>query len=357
MFLMAGANRWIGYYPGNTDEYIYWQDGSYVEVTGSVPYPGKVSYASDDHSAITTSETGWFISKWGNKVLARHRWNDCPYTSSSLKYFKLNFSISGPSLVCSSGASFSVDNLPPGATISWDQSSNISRSSSQGSNPCTFVSSGSGTGWIEATISTGCGDIILPRKEITVNPDIIGRYAQGTTWKDLYTVNFITSGTTTVVSVDSEGSSAPFNWQLLPESSVVNWGSYYPDNSVIGFDIISGNQASFSVSTTNACGNTVSKQYYFVVSGGGYYMSISPNPSTFETTISIESTSVETASLDAATEEWDLEVYDQSQTLKAKKTKLKGKETDLNTSNWKEGVYVVRAKYKGEVLTEKLVVK
>jgi|GEM_PF-5354324 len=82
---------------------------------------------------------------------------------------------------------------------------------------------------------------------------------------------------------------------------------------------------------------------------------LAPNPSSGQTTITLNTYATE--SMDATTEEWEVEVYDQGQSLKAKKTKLKGKETDLNTSNWKEGVYVVRVKYKGEVLTEKLVVK
>jgi hypothetical protein len=37
--------------------------------------------------------------------------------------------------------------------------------------------------------------------------------------------------------------------------------------------------------------------------------------------------------------------------------KIGGKHTTLNTSGWKEGVYIVRANYNGEVLTEKLAVK
>lgn len=110
----GGSNRWIGYFQGNTDEHIYWGDGSYIEISGYVPYPGKVSYASDDHSAITTSETGWFISKWGDKVLIKHRWNDCPYNSSSLKYYKLNFSISGSSLLCTNNETYTLSNTPGG---------------------------------------------------------------------------------------------------------------------------------------------------------------------------------------------------------------------------------------------------
>ncbi len=43
--------------------------------------------------------------------------------------------------------------------------------------------------------------------------------------------------------------------------------------------------------------------------------------------------------------------------LKSRKTKLKGKSTTIQTAGWQEGVYIVRVKYKDEVLTGKLVVK
>ena len=36
-------------------------------------------------------------------------------------------------------------------------------------------------------------------------------------------------------------------------------------------------------------------------------------------------------------------------------SKLKEK-TKINTSGWKEGVYIVRAKYKNEILQDKLIV-
>ena len=69
--------------------------------------------------------------------------------------------------------------------------------------------------------------------------------------------------------------------------------------------------------------------------------------------MSIGSTSEE--SIDANLE-WNLEVYDQGQQLKAMKTKLKGKEFKLNTSGWKKGVYIVRAKVNGQTITDKLIV-
>jgi hypothetical protein len=57
------------------------------------------------------------------------------------------------------------------------------------------------------------------------------------------------------------------------------------------------------------------------------------------------------------TDEWELEVYSETQLLKDKKTNLKGSTTIIQTAGWKEGVYFVLAKYKDEILTGKLVVK
>jgi hypothetical protein len=84
------------------------------------------------------------------------------------------------------------------------------------------------------------------------------------------------------------------------------------------------------------------------------YLMISPNPSTNVTTISVEPSEED---IPDETTSWDLEVYDQSQALKAKKEKIMSRSTCLNTSGWKEGIYIVRALYNGEILTGKLVVK
>lgn len=98
---------------------------------------------------------------------------------------------------------------------------------------------------------------------------------------------------------------------------------------------------------------------------GGMMLTMSPNPSFGETILSVvpelaaestlKSTSTE-AGFDENTE-WELEVYSQSQLLKEKKTSLWGSSTTIQTSGWKEGVYIVRVKYKDELLEGKLVVK
>ena len=82
--------RWIGLYNAG-DEEIYMTDGSYKEVD-SETYPGKVSWANGDHSAITTFRPGFYISKWGYGPLVEHYWDYSPYGNNpELKFYKLCF--------------------------------------------------------------------------------------------------------------------------------------------------------------------------------------------------------------------------------------------------------------------------
>jgi hypothetical protein len=85
--------------------------------------------------------------------------------------FALDMSFSGPSPICLNGT-YTINNLPTGATIEWTQSENLTRVSAQGSNPCTFSVNGSGAAWVGATIIRDCGNITLPHKDIWIGvPD------------------------------------------------------------------------------------------------------------------------------------------------------------------------------------------
>jgi hypothetical protein len=66
----GGPTCAVAYYADATNESIYWTDYSYIETTE--PYTSKISYTSDDHSAIQTSTQGAYISKWGDLPLMRH---------------------------------------------------------------------------------------------------------------------------------------------------------------------------------------------------------------------------------------------------------------------------------------------
>jgi hypothetical protein len=147
-----GIDRWIGTGRSNDivdPEMIYMTDRSYVQVTQAT-YPGKVFWASGDHSAVTTSQQGVLISKWNEYPLMRHAWNYSPYGTSNLQYYIKRPSISGTSTICpGTTGSFTVANAPTGFT--WDQSSNINSPTVSG-NSATFTAkagaANNGLGWV-----------------------------------------------------------------------------------------------------------------------------------------------------------------------------------------------------------------
>ena len=82
-----------------------------------------------------------------------------PFTTVSIN---VNYGpISGPTLVCTTGSTFVVNNLPAGCTILWDKSSNLTLSATSG-NTATFKANTNGGGWVSATINSGCPQVILP---------------------------------------------------------------------------------------------------------------------------------------------------------------------------------------------------
>ena len=197
-------------------------------------------------------------------------------------------SYSGPSFVCYSGADFSI-NLPTG-TVTWDPpSDNLIRVSDQGSNPCTFRAintTTSGTGTIQATINTGCGNVTLPAITVWVGlPSATGldiqnpyNYPNTTLMKGAQ--NQLIAFPSNPVSITT------FEWNY-------NGWSHF---EVGGRNFVSfvTTPASFTYKDVllrgcNTCGNTswYSERFY---PSGQYLMSIYPNPANEYIELTIEPT-------------------------------------------------------------------
>jgi hypothetical protein len=347
----GGSTVWVNT-PGDD---TFWNDDSYIEVSSqseatTVSFGGPCWYYNQeyqeyvnlcDHSAITTGTTNTFISKWGPSPLFRHNVNDCPYDDQDLHFYVRPY-ITGPTLVCSSGADFTVNNLPSGATITWQcETSVLERVSEQGSNPCNFIATGSGNAWVEAVITTEEGQYTLSRVGCSAgSPTLL--YLDGPTSIQEG------QGDSYYAEKDVWNLNAQYYWYLIPTGYVTS-----PTNN-------NGNYITFytqgtytlEVSALNSCG--ASDPSYLEIEVSGYYrLVLSPNPSTALSTVSLQSTSGENSDIDP---EWYLEVYNQGQQQKVFERNIKGKEFTLNTSNWKDGLYIVRARYKGKWLTGKLVV-
>jgi hypothetical protein len=254
--------------------------------------------------------------------------------------------INGVPVVCSSGTAYNVPNLPGGSTVTWKASSNISPTTgtSQASNPFTFQANGSsGSGWIEATVNYNGNATIEP---MTV---WVGPYSSG---------NYPITGPSSApcrqyvyYSIPNLAGVTSINW-IWPSSWSYVSGQGTPylalqtglpgSGGIVGAQAVAYSPGSYATMYTSVFGTC------------GYSMLVSPNPVSNEATIELTSTEPE---LQALSVEWELEVFDQLQVQKIKTAKIKDKQYKLNIQDWKDGIYIVRAKIGDEIITEKLVVK
>jgi hypothetical protein len=247
--------------------------------------------------------------------------------------------ISGPSLVCTSGAIYTII-LPAGLTATWTCTST---NNNLAINPTTgyayATNTVAGTGSVSAIVHTGCGDITLPAKNIYVGSLPAPVLSGNTTIKCGYQLTY------RVDNVNQENGNS-FYW----DSNILSISNRTSPTCTVwgGFD-----GTGYISCTVTACGisKTTTRNNVEVIMCSN--LLLTPNPSTDQTTVSIESSSEK--GFDPSVQ-WDLEVYEGDQ-LKTKTSGVKGKSATLNTSNWKDGVYIVRAKLDDQILTGKLVIK
>ncbi|MDP3431737.1 MAG: T9SS type A sorting domain-containing protein, partial [Bacteroidota bacterium] len=265
-------------------------------------------------------------------------------------------------LLCSS-TNFSVTTLAPGYSVHHWNGSNVTFPNGNTSNPVLVSpNTTSGQGWIEAVINTGGGEYTMERQNFWVgkpqNSKISAIVMMGPSDNQL-----CRNMDMTIAAGHSEATTqrvTKFIWDFGA------WGPYFQYFDIGGtvqdsrpvFRLTNDAPASQNIKiyAKNDC--DYNSQYYqkvfYAISCGGYYLAISPNPATGETTLSLISESTDAT---AILTDWDYEIYDSMQSLKEKKTKLKAAQTKVNTTSWKDGVYIVRAKIGDEVITEKLIVK
>lgn len=216
-------------------------------------------------------------------------------------------------------------------------------------------SSGAGIGYVYLTITSPSGMTTSSQKAIGVNMP----------YPDDLTYSLYTSGGSPVsymcrnqhyhiyLNNNSGCSLSSYTWSVPS-----GWSINYTYSNMISVYTNSSPGGMVEVSANTCCGVfTKVKTGYFGSGycGSSYAMSLSPNPSSGETTLAIEPTSSDVSFDENA--EWGIEIFDQMQVLKEQKTKIKGKEQKINTSGWKTGIYFVRVKYKDEYLSGKLVVQ
>ncbi len=358
---------------GNPNLSRYWTNDAYIP-TSTVGNHEKIFYSSGDqsHSAVTTSTSGKVRSKWGRLPLYEHSTAQCPYNSGDLHYYKLvNPTISGSfgALCTNSQRTFSESSFT-NISLNYDWSTSSPLSEVSGDGTSSYIVNGlsqSGGGSISLTITTPSGAISTNTKNIWVDTPPTPEISSFTpfVWATGYIpspskeytvyagqeINFFDENINTYGGMIQN---SDFNWTWSIEAGGTSYDAY--DNGPGGKTCIFYEPCSvrIRVKLSNSCGETDWSDPVYVVVQQESLLSLSPNPTSGETTVELTGSTQAQTINDCG---WDLEVYDQGQALKAKVSKIKNNSTKIQTSGWKDGVYIVRAKIGNKTISKKLVVK
>lgn len=285
--------------------------------------------------------------------------------------------ITGSTLICPT-ASYSVT-IPSLASIEWSTSSNLNPVGCDDSTTFIVAASASGAASITATIKNSRGQTFLTRtksawagpKASFTGPTFITYGGTGTytaeqscgyyEWylqKEGASGGFLvqTGNPLTLRSVPRYGKVANIEDPVTRKPPPVGSTVYYLWVNVIAPGVGAASSTHLKI-TANGDVDLVPEEIMLagmeVSQKNG--IEIFPNPTTGETTLTIQTPEVN--EMVEANTEWELEIYTQSQLLKEKKTNLKGNSTMLQTAGWKEGIYIVRVNFNNKILTGKLVVK
>ncbi|MCF8360909.1 MAG: C13 family peptidase [Prolixibacteraceae bacterium] len=135
-------------------------------IAGETPEGTAVDADFNDDGFVSMSEA--FIYAQSHDTRSETpQYNSTPLSLGT--YLALNGQIpyiSGPSNLCSSGATYSVVNAPPGVYVRWEYSNNI-ESYYGGNTWIALRATGNGEGWVEAHVPVpGCDTLHLPRMTV-----------------------------------------------------------------------------------------------------------------------------------------------------------------------------------------------
>lgn len=265
--------------------------------------------------------------------------------------------VSGPTLVCSSGATFEVDYLPSGCSVEdWDCSNNLYLYSAWDTYAI-FKANGTGDAWIRAEISNpSCSSFNTSDLDVWAGApptfDISGTASIVLNSTEHYIAD-VTYGELATYGVNY------YDWTVTSKLQFESSHAYQIDVYVKGITLGFG---TISFYTTNSCGTSTFNFPVRVVSSKS--LNIYPNPASSEITIEIEDDSkVDDTSDDVAVkeqmteEEYMVTIYDNLGILVYSNRYSNISEIKINTSGWQEGIYYVTLingdeKYTGSFIIE-----
>jgi hypothetical protein len=341
--------------------YYYWNEGNDIDIEelSNYGYYGEYAWFPKHSMYLILSQQVCDADDINGEAVS-------PQTSSfdwvTIRYFFLSPEITVSDFICSNSgtASLEVDTLATNITWSLQPSNFFQTSSGSGKNAnITVVSTAHGQATITYTFYMPSGEQYIKSKNFYVGRP---NYYIRVTFPGCSPVPTNNYGEPTacpntdyVFSIQNDFNlctASEHVWQV-PEAWSVNENNGYE----ISINTEDEPYNTMYVDAKDCCYDDISLSLTLESSQNcGYYRLIfAPNPSTTETTMTIEM--VNNAQKFNESLNWEMEVYDQTQALKLRKTKIKGKDQKINTSGWKDGIYLVHVNYDGNDIIGKLSVK
>jgi hypothetical protein len=290
-------------------------------------------------------------SDYTTNVQVRAYNNRCQiYSSYDIETITINYGpISGSTLVCSSGSQYTVLNVPSGATITWSNGSYVNRVSSQGSNPCIFAATGSGSSWIAAQVTTTYGSKAVPTYSIWAGIPWLD-YISGPSSGYTYTpYSYYTSPSRNSLS------QSQYIWMVQPPGYNYYFNYQYYDWVTITF---CDPYEYYMILTraTNTCGSSNWVYKNVAIYGGYFFFSASPNPASEEVRITATKENTEAVTMDIEVPEFNVQIFDLNGHL-CYTDKKAGLYFTLPVNKLRNGSYLISISYGKQKESIPLIVK
>lgn len=210
----------------------------------------------------------------------------------------------GEARVCSSGSTYTVNNVPSGCTVTWNKSANLNLTAIPNSNQAFVSANGTGEAWIRATINSNCTNVVLPSLTVWAGrPIITGNsisnlldMGYSNYYKMLAASGNYAFGGTLSAEVPLNAGINSYIWSYagdIPGKNIAYWSASGKTVDVGAKTKNAGVLLSFKA--TNTCGSTYGNYTFFTgVIDEPVPLRIVPNPATTQAEVSFVDTNSET---------------------------------------------------------------
>jgi hypothetical protein len=353
----------------------------FVVCTNTTPVQFSVTAVTGATSYVWTKPSGWSGTSTtnsitltpsgttGGNVTVKAEGCNLQSTTASVKPISLQFfnpsnppTITGPSVIPCTGATFTLNNLPAGATATWLASpgyfySNSGSGTSASLTPYDLSSGGPGT--VTFTIHTACDDFqvqsnnfsvqgLLPSAIYFTNSENEGMYFCSSSYGNYFEIESGASGTSYEARLlDITGQTVLYTSSVTNyQAGTPNLWDYYPSSD--GYYV-------FEVRGTNECGSTdwVGTEVEYVNCSSLF--TVYPNPADNYVNIEMYADKMTETEIETKTEAYQITIVDDTGT-EVLKASSKNKKQLVDTSHLKNGRYILRIQYGGEITLQRIII-